>query len=182
MSPKDLCTISVLDRILKSGVTILKIEGRARSAEYVDTVVMIYKEAMKAINENTYTKEKIDHWIKRLEAVFNRGFWHGGYYLGEELDQWSRTYGSKATKKKKYVGKTTNYFSKIKVAEVLIQAHQLKVGDEILIIGDKTGAVKSKITKLKADKDITIANKNDLISFPLDDKIRKNDKLYVLES
>jgi len=182
MSPKDLCTISVFDHILKSGVSILKIEGRARSAEYVDTVVTIYREAMKAVQENTYTKEKIDQWIKTLEAVFNRGFWHGGYYLGEDLEQWSQTYGSKATKKKKYVGKATNYFSKIKVAEVLIQAHQLKVGDEVVIIGDKTGVVKSIITHLKADKDIKIANKNDLISFPLGEKIRKNDKLYVLET
>lgn len=181
MSPKDLCTISVLNHIIKSGVSVLKIEGRARSAEYVHTVVTTYKEAIRSIEEKSYTKDKIDHWIHTLHTVFNRGFWHGGYYLGKELDQWSKSYGSKSTKKKTYVGKITNYFSKSKVAEVLIQSHQLKVGDEILIIGNTTGVVHTKITNLRAEKNTTIAKQKDLISFPLHEKIRKNDKLYVLE-
>lgn len=182
MSPKDLCTISILDRILNSGAAILKIEGRARPAEYVDTVVTIYREGIQAIKNNTYTEKKINQWIKRLKTVFNRGFWHGGYYLGEEIDQWSKTYGSKSTKKKRYVGKITNYFSKSGVAEALIQSHQLKIGDEFLVIGEKSGVIRGVITNLRHEKHCGIAEKGERISFPLKEKIRKNDKLYILEN
>ena len=181
MSPKDLCTISVLDQITDSGCTILKIEGRARPAEYVKEVTSCYKEALLAIENKSYTKDKIDIWLNKLKSVFNRGFWIGGYYLGHNLEPWSASYGSKARKKKTYVGKATNYFSKIKVAEFLIQAKELNVNDEIMIIGNKTGIIKSKINNLHADKEITIAQIGQKVAFPLSDKIRKNDKLYIIE-
>jgi putative protease len=181
MSPRDLCTITVLDQILKSGVSILKIEGRARSAEYVDMVVKTYKNAVDAIYNRTYTKDKIDSWIKDLKTVFNRGFWYGGYYLGEDFEKWSASYGSKATKKKIYVGKATNYFSKIKVAEFILQAHDLKIGDEILIVGSKTGVVKSNIEDLRKYQTSILKNEKKIVSFPIKEKIRKNDKLYILK-
>lgn len=181
MSPKDLCTISVLDQIIASGVKVLKIEGRARPPEYVDTVVTAYREALQNIAEKTYTKEKIEEWIFKLSKVFNRGFWHGGYYLGNELGEWCGSYGSLAKEKKTYVGKATNYFSKIKVAEFLIQSGSLKVGDEVLIIGNNTGVIKTKIKNLRTDKEILSAQKGDLVAFPLDEKIKKNDQLYIIE-
>lgn len=181
MSPKDLCTITVLDQIIKSGISILKLEGRGRPPEYVQTVVSCYKEAIKAIDEGSYTKEKIDNWLEKLKTVFNRGFWHGGYYLGNELGKWCGSYGSRATKKKTYVGKATNYFSKIKVAEFQIEASDLKIGNEIIIIGNKTGIVKSQIKNLRIHKEIQSAKKGEIVAFPLNEKIRKNDKLYIIE-
>ena len=183
MSPKDLCTISVLDQITASGVDLLKIEGRARPPEYVKTVVKTYKDALDAINSNSYTKDKIDRWLNDLKNVFNRGFWHGGYYLGNDLDIWSKSYGSKALRKKTYVGKITNYYSKIKVAELQVEANELKINDEILIIGKTTGLIEDKITHLKSEekKDIQIAEKKTTISFPLSQPVKKNDKLYILE-
>jgi putative protease len=181
MSPKDLCTITCLDQIIKSGVSILKIEGRARSAEYVKTVTTTYKEAVQTIENDSYTKDKIEKWLTDLKSVFNRGFWHGGYYLGNDLDMWCKSYGSSATEKKIYIGIATNYFSKIKVAEFLIHTKELKIGDEIFIIGHTTGLIKSKITKLKTTKDVEVAKKGDKVSFYITDKIRKNDKLYLIE-
>lgn len=181
MSPKDLCTISVLDKIIDSGCSILKIEGRARSAEYVQKVVACYKEALLAIEEGSYTKEKIEKWITELSTVFNRSFWHGGYYLGEDLGEWSASYGSQAKRKKIYVGKATNYFSKIKVAEFLIQARELKVGDEIMIIGDNTGIIQSRIENLRTDEDREVVFQGEKAAFPLHEMIKKNDKLYVIE-
>ncbi len=181
MSPKDLCTISVLDKIVASGVSVLKIEGRARPPEYVDATLLAYSEALQSIKEKTYTKEKIDKWLIDLSKVFNRGFWHGGYYLGNELGEWCGSYGSNAKEKKTYVGKATNYFSKIKVAEFLIESGSLRVGDEILIIGRDTGLIKSKIKNMRTDQETTQASKGELVAFPLDEKIKKNDQLYILE-
>lgn len=178
MSPKDLATIWFLDKVLDSGVSILKIEGRARPPEYVKTVTEVYKEAIKAIEENTYTKEKIDKWVERLSTVFNRGFWDG-YYLGRKLGEWAKVSGSMATRKKVYVGKITNYFSKISVAEIQIQAEKLSVGDDILIIGNKTGVVEDKVKEMRLDnKQITTAKQGEVISIPVKEKVRKNDKLY----
>lgn len=181
MSPKDLCTISFLDQIIDSGCLVLKIEGRARPAEYVKNVVSCYREALEAIKSKSYTKDKIDKWIEKLSSVFNRGFWHGGYYLGSDLEMWSGCYGSKALKKKTYVGKATNYFSKIKVAEFQIQARDLKVGDEILIIGSKTGIISSKITSLTTDVETSLAKIGQKAAFPISEKVRKNDQLYIIE-
>ena len=128
MSPKDLCTINFLNKLLDAGVSVLKIEGRARPPEYVKTVSESYNEAIHAYIDGTYGQEKIDAWMNKLSTVFNRGFWDG-YYLGRKLGEWSHKYGSRATKRKLYIGKTTNYFSKIKVAEFLIETYDLKVGD-----------------------------------------------------
>ena len=181
MSPKDLCTISFLDKILLAGVTVLKIEGRARPPEYVHLVTQTYQKAITAIQNNTYSQEKINTWTNELKTVFNRDFWDG-YYLGRKLGAWNNVYGSKSTKRKQYIGKITNYFSKIKVTEVFIQAKSLKINDEIIIIGPTTGIVKSTITEIRKDnKKVTIAKKGDTISIPIPEKIRRSDKLYILE-
>ena len=159
MSPKDLCTIHFLNKVLDAGVSVLKIEGRARPAEYVHTVVSCYKEAVSSIFDETYTQEKIDGWMQRLESVFNRGFWDG-YYLGQRLGEWSHVYGSKATKRKIYVGKGMNYFPNIGVAEFLCEAMEIRVGDEFLITGPTTGVVQGVIEELRVDlKPVETTNK-----------------------
>lgn len=181
MSPKDLCTITVLDQIIASGVSVLKIEGRGRSVDYVYTVTKTYKEAVEAIREGNFTKEKIDNWVKELETVFNRGFWHGGYYLGNKTGEWSGSYGSKATKKKIQLGKVVNYYSKKKVGDFELQSDGIKVGDEFMITGPTTGIVKGFVESIYTEEGETEeAVKGQLISFPVDEKIRKNDKLFKL--
>jgi U32 family peptidase len=180
MSPKDLCTINFLNKILDAGVAVLKIEGRARPAEYVKTVSECYNEAINAYIDGSYGEEKINAWMERLSAVFNRGFWDG-YYLGRKLGEWSHKYGSRATKRKIYIGKTTNYFTKIKVGEFLIESHDLKVGDEILITGPTTGIVQTKVEEIRVDlKNTEVAKKGTLCSVPFDTLIRRSDKLYKI--
>lgn len=180
MSPKDLKTIHFLNKILDSGVTVLKIEGRARSAEYVYTVIECYREAVQAYFDDEFTDEKIADWDKRLATVFNRGFWDG-YYLGQRLGEWSKNYGSLATHRKVYVGKGLNYFSNLKVAEFKLETGPLKVGDEIYITGPTTGLIKTTVTEIQLDmKQVTEAPKGSYISIPLDTKIRKSDKLYKI--
>tara|TARA_Y100000310_G_C20699139_1_gene828038 strand:+ start:3128 stop:4438 length:1311 start_codon:yes stop_codon:yes gene_type:complete len=179
MSPKDLCTIGFIDKIVDSGVTVLKIEGRGRSCDYVHTTVACYDEAIEAYLNGTYTQEKIAKWIKRLETVFNRGFWHGGYYLGKELGEWSGVYGSKASKEKIYLGRTENYFQKAKVAQFHLETGELSVGDDILVTGPTTGVVESKVSGMHVnDKEQRTATKGDVITFKLDTKVRANDKLF----
>ena len=180
MSPKDLCTIGFLDKILKAGVKVLKIEGRGRSPEYVKTVTSCYREAVNAITDGTYSKNKIDVWVSRLNSVYNRGFWDG-YYLGKKLGEWTEKYGSRATKTKVYVGKVTNYFSKLKVAEVKIETHEIKTGEDILIIGPTSGVIEMKISEIRIDLEKSdVAVKGDLCSIPVNDVVRKNDKVYKL--
>ena len=140
MSAKDLKTIGFIDRMMKAGVSVFKIEGRARSAEYVYTVVRCYKEAVQAVQEGTFTPEKVEEWNQRLATVFNRGFWDG-YYQGQKMGEWSTSHGSIATEKKVYVGKGIKYFSKLGVAEFLIEASTLRVGDRLVIIGPTTGGI-----------------------------------------
>lgn len=182
MSPKDLSTIGFVDKILKAGVKVFKIEGRARPAEYVKTVTECYSEAVNSVIEGTYNKEKIKDWEERLSTVFNRGFWDG-YYLGRKLGEWSKDYGSKATKTKEFLGKGTNYFSKLKVAEFQLQAGALKVGDEILITGPTTGVIQTKVKEIRVDlKNTNEAHKGQTISVPIDKKVRRADKLYKLVS
>ncbi len=178
MSPKDLCTIEFLDRIIDAGVQILKIEGRARSPEYVKTVTRCYREAVDSIFENTYSQEKKEDWLRRLSNVFNRGFWNG-YYLGQRLGEWSNVYGSKANKKKIYVGKGVNYFPKIQVAEFLIESDTLNIGDEILIIGPTTGVIETSIKEIRVNlMNVNEAKKGDHCSIPLENTVRRSDKLY----
>ena len=180
MSPKDLKTIHFLNKILDSGVSILKIEGRARSAEYVKTVVQCYSEAVKACQDNCYTEEKIKDWDKRLSSVFNRGFWNG-YYLGQRLGEWSKNYGSSATEHKAYIGRGTNYFSKLKVGEFKMETGSLCVGDRIMIIGPTTGVIEKTVKEIRVDfKPVDETKKGDFFSLPLEEKIRKSDKLYKI--
>ena len=181
MSPKDLCTIGFLDKIIKAGVSVLKIEGRARPAEYVYTVTKAYKEAVESLNINTYTPKKIKQWTKKLESVYNRGFWHGGYYLGKKLGQWSGIHGSKATMRKHYVGKVCHYFDKAQVAEIVLEAGKLKQYDYVLITGPTTGIVQVKAEIiLRDDKKVAAAQKKDHVTVKVAEKVRKNDKVYVI--
>ncbi|MBD3319312.1 U32 family peptidase [Candidatus Woesearchaeota archaeon] len=181
MSPKDLCTIGFLDKILDAGVSVLKIEGRGRSPEYVQKVVSVYTQAIKSINEGTYAKENIDKWIAELKTVYNRGFWHGGYYLGKKLGEWSGQYGSQATEKKTFVGLITNYYSHKKLARVIIQSGGLSLGDTILITGPTTGVCYQKIESLHDDTGpITKAEKGSDITFPASEKARRGDKLFLI--
>lgn len=178
MSPKDLCTISFLDKIINAGVSVLKIEGRGRSPEYVKTVTQCYREALQSIGDQTYTKEKIQQWTQRLKSVYNRDFWDG-YYLGRKIGEWTERYGSQATRVKQYVGKVTNYFSKLNVAEVLIETSQLDIQDEILIIGPTTGVYEDTITEIRVDLQVVNTTvKGDLCSIPVHELVRKNDKVY----
>jgi putative protease len=178
MSPKDLSTIKFLNKLLDAGVRVLKIEGRARPPEYVKTVSECYNEAVHSYLDGSFTEEKISNWTERLSTVFNRGFWDG-YYLGQKLGEWSHKYGSRATKRKIYVGKTTNYFTKLKVAEFLIESHDLKIGDEILITGPTTGVVQLKVEEIRVDlKNTDLASKGVRCSVPVKTLIRRSDKLF----
>jgi putative protease len=182
MSPKDLMTINFIDEMLDSGITVFKIEGRARPAEYVKTVTSCYREAVDAVYEGSYSTEKINAWITRLSTVYNRGFWDG-YYLGRKLGEWSKDYGSKATKIKTYIGKGSNYFEKIGVAEFKIESGELNVGDEILITGPTTGVIQTFVEEIRLDLHaVEKAQKGDVISVPIKEKVRRADKLYKLEA
>lgn len=180
MSPKDLKTLDFLDKVLASGITVLKIEGRARSAEYVKTVVSIYDQAINAVIDGTFSKDKLKEWNDKLVTVFNRGFWDG-YYMGQKMGEWSEEYGSKSTKRKVYIGKGVNYFDKIKVADFLLEAGELKKGDEILIVGPTTGVVEFVIDEMRVDDQIvTVAPKGSRVSFKLDTLVRRRDKMYLV--
>lgn len=178
MSPKDLCTVGFVNKLADAGVRVLKIEGRARSAEYVRTVCECYDEAIRAYLDGSYSAEKIDGWKKRLATVFNRGFWDG-YYLGQRLGEWSEVYGSKATKKKILLGRVTNYFSNLGVAEFKIESFDLKVGEEILIQGPTTGTLQMTVPELRLDlKPVEQVEKGDVFSMATSEKVRRGDKLY----
>ena len=180
MSPKDLKTIHFLNKILDSGVTILKIEGRARSPEYVKTVVGCYHEAVDAYFNGTFDEDKIAVWDEKLASVFNRGFWDG-YYLGQRLGEWSSNYGSMATKRKIYTGKVTNYFSNLGVAEIKLETGSLKLGDEIIISGPSTGLTQVIVGEIRVGLiAVNEAHKGDLCSIPVAIKLRRSDKLYKL--
>ncbi|WP_346862326.1 peptidase U32 family protein [uncultured Draconibacterium sp.] len=180
MSPKDLKTIHFLNKVLDAGVSVLKIEGRARSAEYVKTTSQCYREAVDAYFDGTFTDEKIENWNERLSAVFNRGYWDG-YYLGQHLGEWSKNYGSLATKRKLYVGKCTNYFKKIGVSEFKLETGNLKVGDEIIITGPTTGVVETKVEEIRFELNpVEEGFKGQRISVPIDAVIRRADKLYKM--
>ena len=180
MSPKDLKTIRFIDQMMTSGVRVFKIEGRARGAEYVDTVVQCYREAIQSVIDGTFTDEKKDHWDERLSHVFNRGFWDG-YYQGQMLGEWNNQPGSLATQKKVYVGRGVKYFNKLHVAEFKIEAATLSVGDKILITGPTTGAVEAEVKEIRYDlKPVKTAIQGQHVSIPLEIKIRNSDKLYKM--
>lgn len=181
LSPKDLSTLPCLDEIVNLGVSIFKIEGRGRSADYVFKVVKVYREALDAILKKSFTKEKITGWQEELKSVYNRGFWEGGYFLGKASEKWSLSPHSQATEEKVYVGKIQNYFSKIRVAELKVEAYPLALGDEYFIIGPTTGLVQGKIVNIEHSQDKNRAKKGEIISFELREKVRKNDKLYLVK-
>ncbi len=180
MSPKDLKTIHFLNKMVDAGVRVFKIEGRARGPEYVHTVVKAYNEALNTILDGSFNEDKINEWNEELSTVFNRGFWDG-YYLGQKLGEWSHKYGNRATKRKMYIGKGTNYFPKIGVAEFLMETKDLKVGDEILITGPTTGIVKMIVPEIRVDlKEVEQTVKGERFSMPVPEKIRRSDKLYKM--
>ena len=181
MSPRDLCTIEFMDRIIDAGVTVFKIEGRARSSEYVKTVAQAYREAADAVAAGAYTPELAAGLKKRLETVFNRGFWDG-YYLGAKMGQWSEVYGNRATRTKRYVGKVTNYFEKIGVAEILMETGKMAVGDTIVISGPTTGVYEAVVPEIRVDlKPVGETVKGELCSIPVPVKLRRSDKVFLFE-
>lgn len=180
MSPKDLKTIGFTNILLQSGVRVFKIEGRARGPEYVKTVVSCYREAIESYLDGTYSDEKIEGWNQRLSRVFNRGFWNG-YYLGQRLGEWSANYGSEATHKKVYIGKCTNYFKNMQVAEFLLEAQHLDKGDEILITGETTGAYEDVVNEMRVDLlPVERVEKGTFFSIKTREIIRRNDKLFKI--
>jgi putative protease len=181
MSPKDLCTIGFIDKMLAAGVRVLKIEGRARSAEYVKTVTSAYSQAVRAVIDGNYTPELITELTEKLQAVFNRGFWDG-YYQGARLGEWSACYGNRSTKQKTYVAKAINYFSNLGVAEFLMETGMLQHGDEILIVGPTTGVVEDRVREIRVGlQPVERVEKGNYFSITVPHKIRKSDKLYKLE-
>lgn len=182
MSPKDLKTIRFMDRMMKAGVRVFKIEGRARGPEYVHTVVSCYKEAVSSVINGTFTEERKDEWDQRLATVFNRGFWDG-YYQGQTLGEWNRHYGSNATERKVLVGKVIKYFSKLGVAEVAVEASEFGLGDKLLITGNATGALWLTADEIRYDlKPVERALQRQRVSIPVPEKVRPNDKLFRIEN
>lgn len=178
MSPKDLCTIGFLDKIVKAGVSVLKIEGRGRSPEYVKMVTECYHEALEAINNQTFNIEKINGWMERLRSVYNRDFWDG-YYLGRTLGEWSERYGSQATRMKRRIGKITNYFSNLGVAEICMEEDQLSVGDDLLIIGSTTGVYEDTVREIRLDdKSVESVSKGVYCSVKTKELVRRGDQVY----
>jgi putative protease len=174
MSPKDLCTIGFIDKMAEAGVRVFKIEGRARSAEYVKVVASCYEEAVKSVVEGNYTREKIEVWRERLSAVFNRGFWDG-YYLGQKLGEWNTRYGSR----KVYLGKVTNYFKNLGVAEIKLENGDLGKGEKILITGPSTGVLEFTTDEIRVDlRETQIALKGEFCSIKISDFLRRSDKVY----
>lgn len=180
MSPKDLKTVRFIDKMMKAGVRVFKIEGRARGPEYVYEVVTCYKEAIQSVLDGNYTEEKKNKWDERLSTVFNRGFWDG-YYQGQRLGEWTKNYGNKATEKKVLVGKVMKYFSKLGVAEIAVEASEIEKDQKMLITGPTTGILKFDASEIRYDlKPAEKAEKGWRVSVPVPDKVRPNDKVYKL--
>lgn len=183
MSAKDLCTINILDQVIDSDVNVIKIEGRSKGADYVYTVTRCYREALDAIENKAYTKDKIVEWLTKLSTVYNRGFWEG-YYLGHKLGEWTTQPGSAATERKIYVGKGSKYYPKINIGEFIIEAGSLKAGDTLMVTGPECGIVKETFNSMMVNgKEEKLANKGDKITFPFKTKVTSKDKLYkVIET
>ena len=177
-SPKDLCTIGYLDKIVRAGVSVLKIEGRGRSAEYVKMTTECYHEALEAIDNQAFDIEKINGWMTRLRSVYNRDFW-GGYYLGRTAGEWADKYGSQATRMKQRIGKITNYFGKLGVAEVLVEEDTLSVGDELLVIGHTTGVYEDTVAEIRVDNQIVErVAKGVYCSMKVKEQLRRGDQVF----
>lgn len=182
MSPKDLKTLNFLDKVLDAGVRVLKIEGRGRSPEYVKVVTRVYKEAAQAWLDGEWSEEKLEKWNEDLKKVYNRGFWDG-YYLGQRVGEWTKKYGSQATTKKTFIGTVTNYFKNISVAEIKIETGELKVGDNIYIMGTTTGVYEDTVEEIRVDLQPTQKTvKGDFCSIATKSVVRRGDKLYLIEN
>ena len=180
MSPKDLCTIDILDQVADAGIKVLKIEGRGRAPEYVAKVIKCYREAIDSLHNETYQKEQVIAWMQELEKVYNRGFWNG-YYLGQKLGEWSNGSGSHATQKKVYIGKGTHFFPKPQIGEFKIEAFDIAIGDTILVTGPTTGAKEIEVSDMMVnDQKLSKGTKGDLVTIPLGFRIRPSDKLYKI--
>jgi len=178
MSPKDLCTLEFIDKIVKAGVKVFKIEGRGRGPEYVKTVTRVYREAADACIDGTFAPEKVEKWMQQLKKVYNRGFWEG-YYLGRKLGEWTERYGSLATHKKVYVGKVTNYFTKLGVAEIKMETGELAVDDDIYITGPTTGVLEMTPGEIRVDlKPVNTTRKGEMCSIKTQELVRRGDKVY----
>ncbi len=182
MSPKDLCTIGMVDKLIGAGVSVFKIEGRGKGPEYVHHTVKAYKEAAEAVLNNTYTEHKVSEWTKSLESVYNRGFWENGYYMGKKLGEWSGSYGSKTTKQKVYIGHAVNYYQKNGVGLFLLEAGDLKVKDSLMVTGPTTGVFEFILSSIYVgDRPQEKASKGQKVTFPVPSKVRINDKLFVMK-
>lgn len=180
MSPKDLKTVRFIDQMMNAGVRVFKIEGRARGPEYVHTVVSCYKEAIASVLNGTFSENKKDEWDERLASVFNRGFWDG-YYQGQTMGEWTRNYGNKSTEKKVLVGKVIKYFSRLRVAEISVEASEISVGEKILITGTTTGIMNFRAEEIRYELEpVEKAEKGWRVSIPVPRKVRPNDKIYKL--
>lgn len=180
MSPKDLCTIDILDQVADSGASIIKIEGRGKSADYVYTVTSCYREALQALEDGTYDEPKVKDWMSRLEKVYNRGYWEG-YYLGRKLGEWTKNPGSAATERKVYIGKSTNFFSKINVAQFEIETGKLKAGDKLLVMGRNFGVHELSFDDVRVNGvEAHEAKRGDMLTFQMGYKTTGTDKLYKL--
>jgi U32 family peptidase len=178
MSPKDLCTIGFIDKIMDAGVRVFKIEGRGRGPEYVKTVTACYREASKAVIEGSFTPDKVEGWKNRLRGVFNRGFWDG-YYLGRTMGEWSERYGSQATRKKQYIGKVTNFFSRLNVAEIKMESHGLALGEAVMVTGPTTGVVEFTAGEIRVDeKPVSATRKGEVCSILVPESVRRGDKVF----
>lgn len=186
MSPKDLCTVSVLDQLIEAGVSVLKLEGRGRSADYVGTVTSVYKEASLACLDNTFNAEKVERWLERLGTVFNRGFWLGGYYLGTEWGEWSGSGNNRASRLKTHIGKVTNYYKKSGVAEILLDGGSFMLGDTLLATGPTTGALEWVPGEIRANvddemKSVSEGEKGGYVYVSVPEAVRRNDKIYLIK-
>jgi len=180
MSPKDLCTLDFLDKVIDTGIQVLKLEGRGKGADYVAVVTRTYRAAIDAYYEGNFTEENVTKWMSDLRTVYNRDFW-SGYYLGQKLGKWSDVPGSVATQKKVYVGKTMHYFQKASIGEFKVEAYDIKVGDKILITGPSTGAQELVIDELFANGEkVEKATKGDDATFKLPFRVRLSDKMYKI--
>ncbi len=180
MSPEDLKTLDFIDKILFAGVRVLKIEGRGRNPEYVKIVTQVYREAADAYFNGEFTRENIEKWNTRLASVYNRGFWDG-YYLGRKMGEWTKVYGSQATQRKMYVGKITNYFAKLNVAEIKLESHDLELGDKFYIQGETTGVYEGEVDEMRVDlQPVNKVTKGDVFSIKTKETVRRNDKMYKI--
>ena len=182
MSPKDLKTVRFIDKMMKAGVRVFKIEGRARGPEYVYNVVSCYKEAIRSVLDGTFTEERKDEWDRRLATVFNRGFWDG-YYQGQLMGEWNKEYGSCATERKVYIGRGTKYYSKLGVAEFTVEANTFEVGDKLLITGPTTGVIYVTPQEIHDDNGpVAVAQQGTRVSIAVPAKVRPSDKLFKLST